>query len=282
MKLLYTILLIVILSFNSEAQYHSLVPFQKDNKWGFVDTNMVIKISPIYDSTSILIGNRAIIKLKGKYGLINQSGKIIIKPKYKNIYSNNGLRTITGVKRNSKTLIFDKNGNKIKRHYCFSICGTGLPLYLDPMRYSIKKDNKIALIYNKVTTDSTNRILFIKDTTDYHYSSIESFGEDSFIVTDSTSTGIWIPDEFYIKIFSRKDEIIVTKRTFKNDNLHKFKLNNSWGLIDVNGEIVVKEKYHSIKFDDSEWSIDPLILVEYKQGKYGYINRTGKEYFFTN
>ncbi len=168
---------------------------------------------------------------------------------------------------------------KIKHVNFASYCGNGIPIYIDPKDYSIQKDNKIALIFSKVVSGKDYTPIYISDTTEYLFTSIESYGADSFVIRNSTSAGIWVPDDLYVKISFRYDDIEVTKGLFQNLYLHKYKVNGKLGLLDIDGNIICEAKYYSIWFDNDERSIDSLIKVEYDPGKFGYIDFKGNEYF---
>ncbi|NLC88298.1 MAG: WG repeat-containing protein [Clostridiaceae bacterium] len=60
-----------------------LFAFNKDEKWGFVDSEENIKVDVIYDMVTELNNyGFAGIKKDGKWGVINDEGKIIVEPSY--------------------------------------------------------------------------------------------------------------------------------------------------------------------------------------------------------
>ena len=62
----------------------TLVPTQKNGKWGFVDKNSKVVIDYIYDEvTEMNKYGFAGIKKNGKWGSIDEEGKIIQNPTYK-------------------------------------------------------------------------------------------------------------------------------------------------------------------------------------------------------
>jgi len=55
----------------------NLIPYVKGNKWGYCDTNKKIMIEPQFDEVSLFLGSIAKVKLNGKTGFIDRSGKKI-------------------------------------------------------------------------------------------------------------------------------------------------------------------------------------------------------------
>lgn len=61
----------------------TLIPKEKDGKWGFVDKNSQVKVDYIYDEvTGVNKYGFAGIKKDGKWGSINEKGQIVQKPIY--------------------------------------------------------------------------------------------------------------------------------------------------------------------------------------------------------
>lgn len=82
-KLFYAILCIVTFSYHeASAQFPSLIPYRKANKWGFANANKKIIIEPIYDSVAIFSEGRAAVMKAKKWGYIDESGKEIVALKY--------------------------------------------------------------------------------------------------------------------------------------------------------------------------------------------------------
>lgn len=57
----------------------------KDDKWGFIDAQYNFIVKPIYEAVEPFKDNYAKIKVGQYYGVINKSGKEIIKPQYQDI-----------------------------------------------------------------------------------------------------------------------------------------------------------------------------------------------------
>lgn len=279
MKINILCIVLILIAFKIEAQAIQLIPYQDNDKWGFVDSDMNIIVAPKYDSVSVFYNKRSVVKIDKKYGVIDQKGKYIIKPKVRRGIKNFGWYGILAINKKGKYLCFNEDGKRIKELGVGSYCGNGLPQYLEADEYSISNGDKIALIFNKVRSGKNIEPIYIKDTTEFKYLTIESFGPRSFVVRDSLGAGIWAPDELYIKVSNRHENIEVTKGIFQNKYVHKYKEEGKIGLMDIYGNLITEAKYHSIWLDNSGRRIDSLIKVEYDSNKFGYINNTGVEYF---
>ncbi len=98
-----------------------LVPFKKFNKWGYSTLNKTIVIDCIYDEALTFIGNIAPVRIKSKWGLINDDGYTIIKCQYDKIhFIAEGLIEVSIIdnrnnnnSRTNKYGLLDKAGNEI-------------------------------------------------------------------------------------------------------------------------------------------------------------------------
>jgi hypothetical protein len=82
---------------------------KKDGKYGFVDDRGKLRVANRYDSIYDFHEGLAPIKLIGKWGFINPQDKIVVQPNYESVtHFANGLSI---VKRNGKYGLIDKNGN---------------------------------------------------------------------------------------------------------------------------------------------------------------------------
>ncbi|EOZ2107593.1 WG repeat-containing protein, partial [Campylobacter coli] len=62
-----------------------LVAVKLNGKWGFIDKSGKIVIESKFDSGGHFSEGLAGVKLNGKYGLIDKSGKIVIEPIFDDI-----------------------------------------------------------------------------------------------------------------------------------------------------------------------------------------------------
>ncbi|ECC1273812.1 WG repeat-containing protein, partial [Campylobacter coli] len=56
-----------------------------NGRWGFIDRSGKFVIKPKFDSIWDFSEGLAKVKLNGKYGFIDKSGKIVIEPKFDDI-----------------------------------------------------------------------------------------------------------------------------------------------------------------------------------------------------
>ncbi|MBX2841975.1 MAG: WG repeat-containing protein [Flammeovirgaceae bacterium] len=77
--------LCLFLVFCIKVQAQNLYPIKKDNKWGAINQEGNIIISPEYDFISDFKNGYAILKKEDKSGLIDTSGKILFPPTYDKI-----------------------------------------------------------------------------------------------------------------------------------------------------------------------------------------------------
>lgn len=100
-----------------------LLKYDKDNKFGFIDTNGNVVIEPQFDDISEFSEGLAAVKLKNSWGYINKSGKMVINCKYEGAMEfKEGLAPIKVFDRWG---FIDKTGNpviKVQYHSasCFS------------------------------------------------------------------------------------------------------------------------------------------------------------------
>ncbi|MDR0971117.1 MAG: WG repeat-containing protein [Bacteroidales bacterium] len=89
--------------------------FKKDSLVGLMDYNGMIILEPIYKDINILIQDDVYsFNLNGYWGLINQQGKIIVRPQFESFstFIFEGIQYIKGV-RGGRTALLDKRGRVI-------------------------------------------------------------------------------------------------------------------------------------------------------------------------
>lgn len=58
-----------------------------ENKWGFMDTTGQIIIKPVYDDVSSFSEGYAAVNKNGKWGFIDRTGKVVIQPQFKSAWA---------------------------------------------------------------------------------------------------------------------------------------------------------------------------------------------------
>ncbi len=85
--------------------------FVKNNKWGMIDTSGKIIIKPIYDGISFFVEDRAFAMVNQKYGVIDKAGKVLTPFHYDNFEDfNDG---ISRVVINEQFGFIDKTGKQV-------------------------------------------------------------------------------------------------------------------------------------------------------------------------
>lgn len=93
----YILTLLIVISFSSKGQNAleatlKQIPFRQADKWGFSNSKREILIEPKYDRVDFFNENYSIVHLNSSYGLIDSSGKEVLKLEYYEIdfdYSSN-------------------------------------------------------------------------------------------------------------------------------------------------------------------------------------------------
>lgn len=75
-------LFILTISLPAEARLPDLIPYRKGNLWGYSDSTKKMIIEPKYDYVSFFENGLAVVSEKSKYGIIDQTGKIVLELKY--------------------------------------------------------------------------------------------------------------------------------------------------------------------------------------------------------
>ncbi len=93
------------------AMREGLRGIKKDGKYGFVDDRGKLRVANRYDSIDNFNEGLAPIKLIGKWGFVNPQDKIVVQPNYESV--SNFTNNLSIVKRNGKYGLIDKNGNTL-------------------------------------------------------------------------------------------------------------------------------------------------------------------------
>jgi len=285
MKLKTTYLLIIVMfigckSTKTYVKYENpenLYPIGIDGRWGFVDSLGNIKIQRTFEETRLFEHGLAAAKYKNKYGYINETGKWIIKPKFDeagDFYFGCAEVVLNGEKK----YITRKGKTNTNCELWNFITGCLVPAPpADPYKYSIRKNNKIALSYKS-----------LKDTTDFIYDSVQKFNKEFILASQNGKWGFhyihsnrsnWGDVPLREPIY---EEVRTTYQIWNNEiengsiNYAEIKNSDKWGLLNVYDlKEIVTPKYYSMDRSVNK----KYILVEFKTNSFGYIDYEGKEYF---
>ena len=257
------------ISFQPDSE--GFLKYDKDNKFGFIDTNGNVVIEPQFEDISEFSEGLAAVKLNNNWGYIDKSGKIVIKCRFENAMDfKEGLAP---VKAFGRWGFIDKTGKiVIKVQYygakCFS---EGLAAVIQENRgYGyIDKHDKLVIGYQyshggpfmaglaEVGLKENNGIINKKGRIVAKFDRIESFSEGLAVVQKGTKFG-----------YINKDGNIVIP--LKYEKAYGFK--NGLALVYISkGE----QKERDVKY------LGDMIVVYYSDpilwsdGLWGYIDKNG-------
>ena len=284
---LIVILLVLGYSVFSQSLRYTLIPFNLNGKWGYMNREKEIIVQPYFDEADFLFSNRARVKLNGKYGFLDENGNMVIKLKY-DWADNFKSGTCKVVHRDKSFWINDKG----KRAGLILIPSGGcidLSMYpLDNKVLNIYKDNGLYGIKFKRREENHGKFTVIQDSTEAIFDSIIGLHYNIYILEKGNKYDIIWYNSVYTnpeKIFEKTDFKIDEFKFFEKSPGHSsaifpiigFRIDHKWGYVDVHrySEFkIVEAKYFSISPFDKEFA-----LVEYEEGKFGYIDRVGNEYW---
>ncbi len=296
-----------------EKCHHNIIYIKKDSLYAILDTNMqwlsdFVFTDIIEDKNQIFTkdGYKDIYKpninisVKGKYGIMDSTGKILIPCKYENIKYIKNLDTYI-VKNNNTYNIIDKNNQiLLNRNYLEIDYNDIYQVFI--VKDSIEKygilDNKLQWIepikYDDITVLGKDRYIIRRDS--IYYEKINRSIEKPEVTNNAININICKPEEDTIhykkKIISKQsvlftdshtlspkyDEIEITE--FKDKYIAEVYHNGKYGVINENGILIIPIQYNYIEFlfqydghNDSETLLG--IAVEEKN-KYGLYNIEGK------
>jgi hypothetical protein len=223
----------------------SLVPFLKEDKWGFSDPNRKIIIGAKYEKVDFFTEGLARVKLNGHYGFIDTKGKVVIPFVYDNACSfNEGLACVI---INHKWGSIDRSGNLV------------VPIKYDDVGWC--KNGIVPIWFNGKS------------------GALDNLGRE--IIPPKYQYSIWFHEGLALVMLNGKYGFIDKKGEevipFKYDYAHDFagglagaQLNGKWGFIDKNGNSVIPFVYDYVfpfQYD--------LTFVKLN-GKFGFIDKAGR------
>ncbi|WP_026477864.1 WG repeat-containing protein [Alkaliphilus transvaalensis] len=246
-----------------------------DKKWGFIDVTGEFIIQPQYDETYDFTHNLAIVREKGFYGVVNKKGEYVLEPEFLYIQDIHD-DVIVGIKNDyNHYRLYNHNGNLIKEvNGNISEFSEGIALFTtsndwpnDRYGYLDTKGN-ILIEENLLKGTAFQDGVAVVQTEDMTFSVIDKKGTVLNIFQESIigeiSEGVLIyRDEVtskvgYISINGEK----ITEAIFDDGNPFKDGLaevmitdpigNNSYGLINKDGDYVLEVDYNGIQVINEE------------------------------
>lgn len=237
-------------------------------KWGYIDNKGDIVIKPQYDYARDFEDNGlAVVEVRGKSGVINESNNFIVEPKYETITGfSEGLAQVVD---NGVFKVIDEEGKILTPKgysyigsynegraifYDMNAEGKVLYGYLDtrgqeviPLKYEsasdfkegkavVKiRDNQYALIDVNGDILKTYNYAFVGDLGDGLLAFKESTGGD-FGFIDESGNIVIVPQYTGVQAFEEGRAVVNTSEDFKN----------KYGLIDKKGNFIIKPDYNDV------------------------------------
>ncbi len=266
-----------------------LVPFRKGIKWGYSNSNKKIIVPCKYDSVAEhFYQNRAFVMLDGKFGYVDSSGKLVIPIKFSSVSNfNNTEQPIAAVTKQGENMWIDLTGKKFEGQ--ITSAGAYLGIESDELDGRIIKNaDKYGFAVRYYRIDSTLRK--------------GKRGLDTVVMPIyenllDSKIGLLIAElDSKWGVVNIKNEIIVPfvwdslSSGYHDGGISDFKgfkaeKEGLYGLLDINGNILVPVKYKKIILPESvSFSVHPNdkispIKVQTTDGNWGYVSEYGIEYF---
>lgn len=237
-------------------------------KWGYIDNKGDVVIKPQYDYAQDFEGNGlAVVEVRGKSGVINESNNFIVEPKYETITGfSEGLAQVLD---NGVFKVIDEKGKVLTpkgysyigsynegRAIFYDINSEGKLLYgyLDtrgqeviPLKYESASDFKEGKAVVKIRDnqyamiDLNGNILKI-----YNYDFVGDFGDGLLAFKENTAGDfgfinesgevVIVPKYSGVQAFEEGRAVVNTSEDFKN----------KYGLIDKKGNFIIKPEYNDV------------------------------------
>ena len=281
-----------------------LFGFEKDGKIGYMNADQKIIIQPTLDlklsaseKMPAFSNGFAVIKINGKQGLIDKTGKQVIPCDYNSLIPQSS----------SKTLVKASNTENYKTNYGVVTTQNKLVIpiefsnvLIDGNLVAVKKDNKWGLMdaagkellpftYSSFQLYTNDGVARVEDENKYGFIDLKGnwiFDKPKSVYTLYASAEKMIMcrvNNKYGYLDAKGKEVIITKYEqaddFKSNGLAKVAKNNAdtkyktlFGYINKKGDEVIPLKYESISLFENglAWAKDP------ETNRYGFLDQTGK------
>ena len=260
----------------------------RDGKYGFIDTLGQEIIPCIYDAVSDFTNGFTIVKSKGKYGVINDNGDVVVDVRWN--YLRDPVFEVPEKENNWGWVVTDSINGRVRYGLVDSNGEMVIPCEYDDIDWfyndyiRVCKDKKcglldkngkvfITMVYDGLASMSNRLFLFQNDTCWM----LNINKKDTICIIKPE----WIKELYYEKngMFFIGDEkmglidsngnIVIEPiydeiKDFENGKA-AFKKNGRWGIMDLNGDIIIKSK-----FDYLRTRKDGLFVFGNKSGNYSW------------
>ena len=241
----------------------SAYPFRNQDKWFLVDSNFkkigkknYAFITPLWN-TRFLVKNK-----KGFCGIATENSKLLIPTKYEKIEFYDGLYYCT---LNKKYDYFDATGKQVKPTIFAGHCGGSHGVLSNVNTY--KANGKLGLFYYNYQKSKYDTLPAI-------YEQVAEYVTNIAIARLDGKWGIITEKGEILQPF-QFDSIQIYPDCFINRNcINIYTSTNRKGYIDEKGKIITSAKYLDAGFFSNNYA-----LVMDNSKRWGYIDKTGREYF---
>lgn len=263
--------------------------FKKDGKWGFMDENGSVRISPIYDNVEPFSEGLALVVVNKKVGFIDQAGREVIPKAYDDGESFVGGLAIVSI--NDQYGMIDRI-NRVVIPLKFDVVSKfykGLALVADENGYGFidKKGEMVIETYLDFASDFKNGFSIVEK------SGVKGIIDDvgefiipikyKWLTTFSNESLFVAKDDFFFGVLNEKGEIVVP---FIYDRIGEYHCGlalavrgDKYGFLNTKGEIAIPLKY---QYSEGAmiWGNFTNFYAKYnRKGKFGVVDTSGKEIF---
>lgn len=233
--------------------------FNSKNEDIFTDYENIEAISNLDKDNNLWYENNLLkVEKNGLYGVIDFSGKEILPCEYENIESLQGIEKTLKVTKNGKVGISDENGNILVSPEYMNISGIG-------------KDRSGGFIVQSAETnkygvvDTSNKVIL-----EAKYDSVKDVYQTGgyYVVTEGQNQEV-VKSNGEVVLNAKTDNIISILKNPENGVI--FERQGNYGIMNLSGNIVIKNEYNNLKEGKSG------IIIAEKDKKYGIIDLQGNQ-----
>ena len=222
-----------------------LFPFQRDQKWGAIDSSGATLIPEQFEQLEWFSEGLAVFKDEDKYGYINKMGKIIVPAQYNDALAFNEGYAL--VELDDKWGMIDRNGELVIpiQYEELGVLNNGLSYFVEDERYGYLDEKgkvRIPAQYDEAYDFENGYAVVSKN---QFYGVIDEFATT------------YLPYQFQ-ELFQLKDKLFLAK------------FRDSWGIVNLAKDTVVSFIYDFIGTESEGWRI-----VE-SADEYNFIDENGK------
>ena len=221
-----------------------LFQIKRLDSWGYIDANGEEILPPQYQETKPFEDGVAFANYLGSWGLIDQQGNWLIKPRYDELE-----------KLNDDTYVYQKAGQYglVKTNQA-EVYSTSNKLY-PAATGAIEKNTQ----GNHALISSNGEMLL-----SLQYRSIRQFNEDPryFLFENEQGSGI-----YNITTYTFFQDTAIQEMRTLNEGYIGIKLNNQYGLIDLNGKLRIANRYEDVGVFNED-----MLPIKIR-GRWGYVDR---------